>query len=74
MNSHSQILPKFFKKCPNSKMTDFSIYACYYTVHCTVLQIAQEQTCHKVPLIRLPLGLSFAKYLALGKLSKVMRR
>ena len=32
MNSHSPVLPRFFKKCPKPEMTDFSIYACCHTV------------------------------------------
>ena len=36
-NSHSLVLPRFFKKCPKPEMTDFSIYACCYTVHCWML-------------------------------------
>ena len=43
MNSNTPVSSRFFKKYPKPEMIDFSIYACCYTVQCTVV-IAQWLT------------------------------
>ena len=76
-NSHSPVLPRFFNKFLKPQMTNFSIYACCYTVHCTVClhtesSIYSENLYNKlyIQAILKCRELEFFKYNTLSQISK----